>query len=285
MLARLLVRRRPAGHVRTGEHAGMPLAGGVHPRRGHELLHRLSHESRAPTLDRSVDPPLPGQRRGGVQQPPVGRRQRGVGQPATDHRYASVRQILGRRGRPLLREQPLDAADRAGDLRQHGVPMLGVVDGEPEDLVQADRAVVAEQCQPGHRRTRNRSGEGTRPRYLVQPEFGECSDGRACGGGALAAQHRRRPAGQREQQAHVSARPVQVRLDDLQGEAGGDGRIDGVPAGLQHRHSRRRREVVSGGDHSEGPLQFRAGGERRHRSFVCLGPSCGRAGEAGRPGG
>ncbi|OLD98834.1 MAG: hypothetical protein AUG91_08275 [Actinobacteria bacterium 13_1_20CM_4_69_9] len=51
----------------------------------------------------------------------------------------------------------------------------------------------------------------------------------------------------------VAAGTVQVRLDDLQREAGGDGGVERVPASLEHGHPGCRREPVRRRDHPERP--------------------------------
>ena len=59
----------------------------------------------------------------------------------------------------------------------------------------------------------------------------------------------------------IAARPVQVRLDDLEREAGRDRGVERVAAALEHGHAGRRREPVGRRDHPEGAAQLRAGGE------------------------
>ena len=68
-----------------------------------------------------------------------------------------------------------------------------------------------------------------------------------------------------EDRREVAARAVQVWLDDLQREAGRDGRIECVPAALEHRHAGGRRQPVCRRDHSEGAAQLWARGELDHR--------------------
>ena len=67
-------------------------------------------------------------------------------------------------------------------------------------------------------------------------------------------------AGGPEERGQVAAGPVQVRLDDLQREAGRDGRVERVSALLEHGHPRRRREPVRRRDHAERPSEL---GSRR----------------------
>jgi hypothetical protein len=58
-----------------------------------------------------------------------------------------------------------------------------------------------------------------------------------------------------------AARAVQVRLDHLEHEPRGDGRVERVAAVLQHRHPGRRGEPVRRGHHAERAREFRPGRE------------------------
>src|ERR1700722_641141 len=53
---------------------------------------------------------------------------------------------------------------------------------------------------------------------------------------------------------------VQVRLDHLQGEGGGDGGVERVAAFFQDAHAHRGRNPVGRGDHAEHAFDFGAGG-------------------------
>ena len=65
-----------------------------------------------------------------------------------------------------------------------------------------------------------------------------------------------------EDDRHVAARTVEMRLDHLQREGGGDGGIEGVAAFLQRRHADGGRDPVGRGDHAERALDLGPGGER-----------------------
>ena len=56
-----------------------------------------------------------------------------------------------------------------------------------------------------------------------------------------------------------------MRLDDLEREAGRDGRVERVAASLEHRHPRGGGEPVGGCDHAERAAQLRPGGEASRR--------------------
>jgi len=61
---------------------------------------------------------------------------------------------------------------------------------------------------------------------------------------------------------HVAAGAVEMRLDHLQGERGGDRGIEGVAAFFQRRHADSRRDPMSGRNDAEGPFDLRARRER-----------------------
>ena len=64
-----------------------------------------------------------------------------------------------------------------------------------------------------------------------------------------------------EDDRHVAARPVEMRLDDLQREGGRDGGVEGVAAALQHAHADRGRDPVGRRDDAEGAVDLGTGGE------------------------
>ena len=61
---------------------------------------------------------------------------------------------------------------------------------------------------------------------------------------------------------HIAARAVEVRLDHLQREGGGDGGIEGIAAFLERRHPDRGRNPVGRRHHAESALDLGPGGER-----------------------
>ena len=90
----------------------------------------------------------------------------------------------------------------------------------------------------------------------------EALDGRRGRGGALTAHDQRLAAlGAPQHDRQVAARPVQVRLDDLEREAGRDRGVEGVAPSLEHRHPRGGGEPVGRGDHPEGAPQLGSGRE------------------------
>src|SRR4051812_5422137 len=162
--------------------------------------------------------------------------------------------------------------------RVHGVAGLGVLDGVAEDGVQRQGAVVAQQGQPGADGARDRRGEEAGSGDQLEVQFPEGVDRRAGGGDPLTGQdgggpgpaRARVPSG--EEDGNLTAGPVEVGLDDLEGQPGGDGGVEGVAAALEDRHACGGGQPVGGGDHAEGAGQLGAGGE--HAATVEEGPRC-----------
>src|SRR5207302_9301198 len=136
-------------------------------------------------------------------------------------------------------------ADRANERKA----VLREPNRELENVGQPPRSELAEQQQPGVERSGNNGGKQSRSRYLVEAELAEALDrrcGRRC---SLSAENLHLVAvGAVEERREVTARPVQMRLDDLERETGRGGGIEGVAAPLEHRHPRRGREPVRRGD-------------------------------------
>ncbi len=73
----------------------------------------------------------------------------------------------------------------------------------------------------------------------------------------------------------LAARPVQVRLDDLEDEPGRARGVECVATALEHGHPGRGREPVRRRDHPEGAAQLRTSGERQGRTTkYALNGSC-----------
>jgi hypothetical protein len=89
-------------------------------------------------------------------------------------------------------------------------------------------------------------------------ERAEALDRRGGGRDALGAKHERLPSFRApEDDRQVAARPVQVRLDDLQREARRGRGVERVAAALEHRHSRSGCEPMRRGDHAEASAELR----------------------------
>ena len=121
--------------------------------------------------------------------------------------------------------------------------------------------MVAQQQQPRVDRARHGGGETARARHEVEALAAQVLDRGAGRRRALAHQHDRGAGLRRgdEEAGHVAARPVQMRLDDVQHERAGDRGVEGVAAALEHGLGAGGGEPVRRGGHAEGA------GERRPR--------------------
>ena len=250
-----------------------------------EGLDRVRHEAGGPLLARRLrlgrDVVAGGG--GGRDQALQHRGVRRVGEQLARDRHRAPRQPDLGRGRPLLGEQVADALDGGGDAGQERVPVAGVVDGRPEHGGQRQRAVVAQQQQPGVDGAGHGRGERPRAGHVVQPHRRERLGGGGRGGGTLAAQHpRTRVGGGGDDRGQVAAGAVEVGLDDVQHEAARHRGVEGVAAELEHPHRGLRGQPVRGGDHAEAAGQGGTGGEGGHRAEprepgLVIGPPVGQA--------
>ena len=156
--------------------------------------------------------------------------------------------------------------------------MLRVSDRELEHVAEPPRPEVAEQEQPAAERPRHAGSQHARPGDELVAELVEPLDRRRGGCDALAAERERLAAlGRPEHRGHLTARPVQVRLDDLEHEARRDGSVERVASALEHGHPGLRREPVRRRDHPEGAAKLRARREGQGRTTkYALNGSCSR---------
>jgi len=131
--------------------------------------------------------------------------------------------------------------------------------------------VLAQHRDPAAEGTRHDRGERPGARHEREPELVPVArDRRGPRRGALRAEHERPLVPRRpEKRGQVAARAVQVRLDDLEREPGCNGRVERVPALLEHGHPSRRREPVRRRHHAERPPQLRPRREAHPRTLVC----------------
>ncbi len=255
----------PAGQVGVRQQPAVRLTGHVHDLGGREVVRDgFGHEALG------VGPPgrldllvavLAG-RFGLVQDALVGGGQRGVGEPRAGRRDASAGQVdLGRAG-PAITEQLGHAGDPPADRRHQRVSAGRVADRVAHHVPQPERAELPQHQHPGPERAGHAGGEQPAAGHQVEPEAGEGLRRGGGGGGPLAAEHEGlAAAGVMGDDRDFTARAVQVRLDDLEHEPGGDGRVERVAAVLQHRHPGCRGEPVRRGHHAEGAREFRPGRE------------------------
>ena len=201
---RPLERGLPAGHVVAGEKTVL---------RAHEGAYGLGDEAAVPGVAGARQLLLARPGRSLVEDPPV---RRGDAGAAEERARFGRRQEDLRRARPLVPEQVLDLADDPGDRRGHRKPLRGEPDRELEHVGEPPGPEAFEQQQPAAERARDDRREQTRPRYQRQAAVAEGVDRR---------RPRRRPLtadddhlvalGVIEDNRHVTARAVQVRLHDL----------------------------------------------------------------------
>ena len=212
-------------------------------------------------------------RLGLAEDPRVGGGQHRVGEPAAGRGDSPAGQVDLGRGSPVLAEHVGHAGDAPADRGHERVPGLGVADRVAEHVAQRQPPVLAQQQEPGAERARHARGEQPAARHEVEPEVPVGLQGRRRRGGALAADDERLAAPRVvADHRHLAARAVQVRLDDLEHEAGRDRGVEGVAAFLQDGHAGRRGEPVRGRHHAERPRELRPGRELRNVRHTLLRP-------------
>ena len=145
--------------------------------------------------------------------------------------------------------------------------MLGEADRELEHVGKSPRAKLAQHQQPTVERARDDGRQESGAGNHVEVELAEAFDRRGGRRGALRADHDDLVAlGVVDDRGQISARTVQVGLDDLKREPRRGRGIEGVAAALEHRHPDGRRQPVRRRDHSEGPAELGPGREARHRA-------------------
>ena len=220
---------------------------------GAEAIDLVGDEAPVESVSRPVDPGLPAPGAGLLEDAPIGGGERRIAKEGSRLRRREIE--LRRRG-PCA-QQRLGPLDRRSDAGNHRIALLRVPDRLLEDVVEAERAEVAEQKQPAVEGTRDTGREQPGPGNELVAQLPEALDGRRGRGGALAADDQRLAAlGTPQHDRQVAAGPVQMRLHDLEREAGRDRGVEGVAAAFEHRHAGRRGEPVRRRDHPEGAAQL-----------------------------
>ncbi len=193
-----------------------------------------------------------------VEDPTVRSGERRVAEERPGTRCGEVE--LGR-GRPRA-QQPGRPLDRQRDARHHRVAVLGVPDRVLEDVLRPERPELTQQEHPAVEGARHARRQEAGARDELVAELLETLDRGGRRRRPLGAEDERLVAvGAPEDGREVAARAVEVRLDDLERETGGDGGVERVPAAFEHCHARGRGEPVGGRDHPEGAAQLWASGE------------------------
>ncbi len=140
--------------------------------------------------------------------------------------------------------------------------VLRVADRRRQHVGKRHGAVVAQQQHPGFERAGHAGGEQPGAGHEIEALAAVMRDGGAGRRHALAADHFRLAAPHVvENDRHVAARPVEMRLDHLQRERGRDRGVEGVAAAFQNAHADRRRDPVGRGHDAERAFDLRPRGE------------------------
>jgi hypothetical protein len=171
-------------------------------------------------------------------------------------RFAVAQPLLGGRA-PFALEEILDREDRRRHARQHRIAMFRVADGIAQHVFQRQLPVVAQQGHPAAERARHDGGQEARAGHHGEAQLLHALDGHGGGRHALAAQHAHAVFLRAiEHGGQLAARPVQMRLDDLQHEAGCRCRVERVAAFFEDRHRGRAGQPVRRRHHAESADQF-----------------------------
>ena len=262
---RRLERRLERGEIVGGEQSAVRAARAVrHLVLFAEGADRLRDEAAVPRVAGRLDLPVAIRRRGFClledARVRVGETEAAEQRPRRRRRQPGLR----RRG-PVGSEGRLHRRDALGDARQDGVAVPRVADRRLEHVAKRGRSELEQRPQPGVERAGHAGGEQPGAGDEVEPQLAEAL-GRRRG--------RRRPLpahddhvvarGGVKNDREVAARPVQVRLDDLQHEPSGRRGVERVAACFEQPHACRGCQPVRGGDHPERAVELGSCGEARH---------------------
>jgi hypothetical protein len=163
----------------------------------------------------------------------------------------------------MFAKENFHGLNRIGDPRHEGIAGFRILDRKPEHLLYAHRAVVAKKRQPASESSRHTGCKQARSRNLVKSQGTEHVNRGCLGGWALPAYHLQ-PAARNipQHDRDLATQSVQMRLNHLQNESGGDGGIECVASLFQDRHSALSRKPVGRAHHAKGSLQLGARCER-----------------------
>ena len=243
----------------------MPLAAGVHDLLGAaEAVDRFGDKAVRPGFARALDlrDAIAAGALGFLDDAAIGCRERLVGEQRAGRRHFVVRQIDRGRGRPILAEQLRHRGDRGIGALEQRMAVLRVADRRRQHVGKRHGAVVAQQHHPGLERAGHAGGEQPGAGHEIEAFAAVMRDGGAGRRHALAADHLRLAAAHVvENDRHVAARPVEMRLDHLQRERGRDRGVERIAAVFQNAHADRGRDPVRRGDHAERAFDLRPRGE------------------------
>ena len=233
--------------------------------RAAEFVDRFRHKALRPGFSRTLDlrDTVPARALGFLEDAGVGFREFFVGEQRAGPRHFIVRQVDGGRRRPVLAEQLLNDLDGRRRTLDQRIAVAGVGDRRLQHVAQPHRAVIAQQQHPGFERAGDAGGEQAGAGHHLQAFALVMRDGGFRGRGALAADHLGAAAfGVMDDDRHVAAGTVQMRLDHLQRKGGGDTGVEGVAAFFQDAHADGGSDPMRRSDHTKGAFDFRPCGER-----------------------
>ena len=253
------------GDVLQRHDSGMVASGRVSVRGGDEVGDRPRDESGLPLLSGRSDPLFPC--RSAVTGCDESAQHVGVG--VVEHQlagfgYSAFGHPLCDRGRPVIGEEFADLRDRPGCSGEDRMPVVGIVDGEVEDVCELPRPMMFEQIEPRIDSSGNSGSESPGAGNHIEALAAEVLDRRRSRGRPLAHHHlwSGRLGGGGEDPGHVTAGSVEVGFDDVEDEGSGDGSIEGVPAAFEHRLRCRSGQPVRRCRHPEVTFEGGARGER-----------------------
>ena len=140
--------------------------------------------------------------------------------------------------------------------------VLGVTDRRRQHVGDRHGAVVAQQHHPGLEGAGHAGREQAGAGHEIEAFAAIMRDGGAGRRHALAADHFRLAAlDVMDDDRHIAARPVEMRLDHLQREGGGDAGVEGIAAAFQNPHADGGGDPMGRGHHAESAFDFRPRGE------------------------
>ena len=229
-----------------------------------EAIHRLGHEALVEGAHRRLDLgfAVRARRLGLGQDLRVRLRNPRLRDPRAGQGRIAPGQPDFRRVSPFRAEEGRGGVDRFGGAAHQGPAVAGVADGGLHHVAEPHGPVLQQELHPRPERSRHHGGHEPRAGDPGDAHLAQPGDGGRPRRDALAAEHPRpiRP-GRVDDDRDLAARPVQVRLDDLEGEAGRDGRVEGVAAAFQDPEPDRRGDPMGARDRAERAADLGPGGE------------------------
>ena len=162
----------------------------------------------------------------------------------------------------MLAEQGRDRADGGVGAFQQWMAVLRIADRGRQHLGKRHRAVVAQHHHPGLECAGHDGGEQPGAGHEIEAFAAVIRDRRGGRRHALAADHFRScRAAIVDDDRHVAAGAVEMRLDHLQRERGRHRGIEGIAAPFQHPHADGGRDPMRRGHDAESAFDLRPRGE------------------------